>query len=391
MLNTENVLLKSERERLLNEARSLTNDPQATKQMLKRADVLLAQVASLKSREEMQVRAAEAAGINLSEIPTDEQRQLHRETTDFRNYLTQGRESRTYTGLNIATDSSGGFYVPQSFYTSVTSALKLADGLWNDDVITLYQDNHGNSLACALVDDTATSAVLVAEAGTSIENEIPVIDRLLLPKIPTWRSKKLALTMELAQDSAFPVESAIIAPAVAGRFQRGIGSANITTLLASTTSGATSEVASAISLNDAANLMLSLNPAYLNQPKTFFACSFPTLVSMLKLKDSQGHYQWTPSRDANGRYLLFGIPVIVMPSLPNCQGAATGTKGGLVLGDFSRCIRRVVKDSMTILRYSNALGLAENGVFAYEAFLRTSFGVLASASSDSPIKYVTMA
>jgi HK97 family phage major capsid protein len=391
MLNKENVLLKSERERLLNEARSLTNDPQATKQMLKRADVLLAQVASLKSREEMQIRAADAAGISLTEVATEEQRELHRQSTDLRNYLVQGRESRTYSGLNIAVDSSGGFFVPQSFYTSVTAALKQADGLWNDDVVTLYEDTHGNALACALVDDTATSAVLVAEAGTSIENEIPVIDRLLLPKIPTWRSKKLALTMELAQDSAFPVESAIIVPAVAGRFQRGIGAANVATLIASTTSGSTSETASAISLNDAANLMLSINPVYLNQPKTFFACSFPTLVSMLKLKDSNGHYQWTPSRDANGRYLLFGIPVIVMPSLPNCQGAVTGTKGGLFLGDFSRCLRRIVKDSMTILRYSNSAGLAENGVFAYEAFVRCSFGVLASASSDSPIKFVTMA
>jgi HK97 family phage major capsid protein len=387
MLNKENVLLKSERERLLNEARTLTNDPQATKQMLKRADVLLAQVASLKSREEMQVRAADAAGISLTELPTEEQRQLHRESTDLRNYLAQGRESRTYTGLNIANDSSGGFFVPQTFYTSVTAALKQADGLWNDDVITLFEDTHGNALTCPLVDDTATAAVQVAEAGTSIEAEIPVIDRLVLPKLPNWRTKKLALTMELLQDAAFPVESAIIVPAVAGRFQRGISAANVATLISSITSGATSGAPTVVTIDDTLALLRSINPAWLASSKAFFGMNYSTLVTLLSEKSSlSGNYQWKPRTDANGRMLLHNIPVVLMPSLPSATATAQGT---VVVGDFSRCLRRVIKNSMTILRYSDAPGLAEYGIFAYEGFLRTSFGVLASSSSDSPIKFLT--
>jgi HK97 family phage major capsid protein len=212
-------------------------------------------------------------------------------------------------------------------------------------------------VTCPLTDDTTISAVQVAENATSAETEIPVIDRLLLGKIPTWRSQKLSTSMELLQDSGFPLEG-LIANAIAGRFQCGIGAANVTTLISSITSGATSITTGLVSYDDTVQLMKSLDPAYLNQPKTFYALNFNTLAGLLLLKDSQGHPIWNPQTDVNGRFLLHGIPVVVMPSLPN---AATGNKA-VILGAFSRCLRRVVGSSFKIQRYSQTPSLAENGL-----------------------------
>jgi len=388
-MTNEEILLQSQRDSLLREARALTDNPAATKQDLKKADVLIAQASSLKSLYERQLRVAAAMGVPVEQITkgivTEEQREEFQNNFNLRSYLARGKEARTYAGMSIATDSNGGYFVPATFYSKVTAALKLADGLWNDDVITLYEDTHGNALTCPVIDDTTINAVQVAENATSAETEIPVIDRLLLPKIPTWRSQKLSTSLELLQDAGFPLED-LIANSIAGRFQRGIGAANVSTLLSSITSGATSTTANLVTFDDTIQLMKSLDPAYLNQPKTFYAMNFNTLAALLLLKDSAGHPIWNPQTDANGRFLLHGVPVIVMPSLAN---VATGNKA-IVLGDFSRCLRRVVKDSFKIQRYSQTPSLAENGLIAFEGFVRTSFGVLASTSSSSPLKYLTI-
>jgi len=390
-VTNEEILLASKRESLLSEARALAENPNATKQDLKLADVKIAQASSLKTRYERQVRLADAMGVPVSEITkgivSEEQREESENSFNLRNYLALGKEARTYSAMNIATDSNGGFFVPATFFQKVTFALKQADGLWSDDVVTLYQDGHGNALTCPLLDDTGTAAVVVSENVLSNEAEIATIDRLLLPKIPTWRSQKLITSMELLQDAAFPLES-LIATAVAGRFQRGISAANVATLISSTTSGATSMSGSTVGLDDTLNLLQSVDPIYLNQPKTFFGMNFSTMMGLLKIKGTDGRYVWNPRTDANGRLLLHNVPVVLMPSLPNAALNAVGT---VCVGDFSRCIRRVVKDSMKIQRYEQAPNLAENGLVAYEGFLRTSFGVLASTSSSSPIKFLTQA
>jgi HK97 family phage major capsid protein len=355
-----------------------------------KCDLLISKMANLRSDEERIAKfnsVAESVGLKKIVRPSDEQKEHQQQNYDLRSYLSYGREARTYSGMSVAVDANGGYFVPQSFYNKVTTALKLADGLWDDSVITMYEDTHGNALTCPLLDDVAVAAVQISENATSAEAELNVVDKLTLGKIPTWRSKKLVASMELIQDSAFPLED-VIASAIGGRFQRGCGAANVATLLTSITSGATSEAAGAVSINDCLSLMGSLDPAFLNQPKTFFAMNFQTMINLLKIKDSSGRNVWHPRYDANGRALLYGIPVCIMPSLPN---ATTGNHA-VVLGDFSFALRRLVRDSLKVQRYHQVPTLAENGLVAYEGFLRTSFGVLASSSSTSvPIKYLTIA
>lgn len=365
-----------------------------TKADQRKFDALLSRISVLKSgalSEEVRQRQlddlAREMGTAPVQFPSETSRLSREDSKILRNYLVN-RQVQTRAGMSVATDSDGGFFVPQTFYRTITTALKQMDGLWNSDVVTMYEDTHGNVLTCPLMDDTGASAVIVGENTNGAENEIATIDRLSLGKIPTWRSGKLITSMELAQDAAFPLEEVIIAPAISARFQRGISAANVSTLISSTTSGATSTGATAATLDDCLSLMSSIDPAYLASPKCFWGMNFTTLMGLIKQKDSTGRYIWHPRTDDNGRLLLWEKPIVLMPSLPNATASAQGT---VVLGDFSRCIRRVVKNSMTLLRYQNAPGLAEYGLFAYQAFLRTSFGVLASASSESPIKYLTQA
>jgi HK97 family phage major capsid protein len=389
VMTNEEILIKSRRETLLREARALAENPNASKADLKLADVKLAEASSLKTNHERQLRVAQAMGTSAPEMLSDAQITRQRESQELRNYLAFGKkEVRTYSGMNVVTDASGGFFVPQTFYDSVTFALKQADGLWDDSVITLWEDEHGNAATFPLIDDTGTVAVQVGEGQSSIEAELGVIDKLTIPKPAFWRSKKLITSVELLQDSAFPVED-YVSKAVANRFQRGISAANVSTLISQTVSGATSVTSNSVQLDDILNLLSSVNPAWLNQPKTFFGMNFSTMVGLLKLKDAQARYLWNPRFDANGRPLLFNIPVILLPSLPSAASLAAGT---VVLGDFSMAVRRTVKNSMKLMRYVQADNLAENGLVAYEGFLRTSFGVLTNSNITSPpIKFLTQA
>ena len=175
--------------------------------------------------------------------------------------------------------------------------------------------------------------------------------------------------------------------AIMKRFQRGCGAANVATLISSTTSGATSAAPTAVTLDDCLSLMASVDPAYASSSRCFWLMNFATMVSLMKLKAAgSGNYMWEPTRDANGRLLLFERPIVLCPSLPN---AAANAQGTVCFGDFSRAIRRTVKGSLRILRYEQTVSLAENGLVGFQGFLRTSFGILSSPSSDSPIKFLT--
>src|SRR5713101_3991071 len=88
---TQEILIKSQRDTLLREARALAENPNATKADLKLADVKIAQASSLKTKHERQVRVAHAMGAPLPEMPSEE----HRSKEEFRDYLIGAAEKRT--------------------------------------------------------------------------------------------------------------------------------------------------------------------------------------------------------------------------------------------------------------------------------------------------------
>jgi HK97 family phage major capsid protein len=326
-------------------------------------------------------------GLGTAKVVTETQLEGVREREAFRSFLAKGAELRTYSGMNVATDSQGGFLVPAGYFRDkVFSMLKATDRLFDEDVVTKYESENGNTLAVPMIDDTGTSATVIAEGVVSTEGEITTVDRVLLAKVPTWRSKQIIFSTELLQDSAFPAED-LIASAIATRFRRGIGASNVTTLLSAATSGLTSGSGTAVSLTDLLGLMGSLDPAYLASPKCFWAMRFSTLITLYQLRDSAGRNLIKPRRDANGNPLILDIPVAICPSMP---AIAVNAKA-VALGDFSRFFVRTVKNTLSLKRYSQSPGLAENGLVAFEGFVRSNAGLLVASGADSPVKYLTQA
>jgi HK97 family phage major capsid protein len=341
-----------------------------------------------------EVRRAEArkiaieCGVQVPDAPfTETGIETREQNQEIRSYLRYGREAQTRSGMSVAVDASGGFFVPAGYFRDrIFSSLKAADRLFDPSVVTFFESNDGNVLTVPMEDDTDTSAAIISENAQSTEGEILTVDRLQLAKAPTWRSKQIVWSMELLQDSAFPAED-VIASVLVSRFQRGIGASNVSTLLSAATSGATSAVGAIVSVDDLYNLMASINPSYLASQKCYWAMNFATLISILKLKDTAGRYQIHPRTDANGNFLILEKPVAICPSVPS---VAVNSKS-VLLGDFSRFFVRTVKNSLKLMKYSETPGLVDNGLFAFEGFMRSNSGLLVPSGADSPIKFLTQA
>jgi HK97 family phage major capsid protein len=379
---------------LQKECEAITSKP-LTAENRKRFDLNLSKISLLKGgqlddsvRRDEARRIAIECGVTVTDAPfTEAGIETREQNQEIRSYLRYGQTAQTRSGMSVATDNAGGFYVPAGYFRDrIFSSLKAADRLFDESVVTLFESNDGNVLTVPMEDDTETSAVIVSENAQSTEGEINTIDRLQLAKVPTWRSKQIVWSLELLQDSAFPAET-LIADVIASRFQRGIGASNVSTLLSAATSGATSASGTIVSIDDLYNLMASVNPAYLASPKCFWLMNFATLISILKLKDSSGRYQIHPRTDANGNALIFEKPVAICPSMPSI---AVNAKSAAI-GDMSRFFVRTVKNSLKLMKYSETPGLVDNGLFAFEGFMRSNSGLLVPSGADSPIKFLTQA
>jgi HK97 family phage major capsid protein len=377
---------------LQKECEAITAKP-LTAESRKRFDLNLSKLSLLRSgqlSDEVRLQQADelAREFGFEKINRSEEVRSQREQNqELRSYLREGREARTYSGMSVATDNAGGFFVPAGYFRDrIFNSLKAADRLFDPSVVTFFESNDGNVLSVPMEDDTETSAAIISENQQSTEGEILTVDRLQLAKAPTWRSKQIVWSMELLQDSAFPAED-VIASVLVSRFQRGIGASNVSTLLTAATSGATSAVGAIVSIDDLLNLMGSVNPSYLASPKCFWLMNFATLISILKLKDSSGRYQIHPRTDANGNILIYEKPVALCPSMPSI---AVNQKS-VAIGDMSRFFVRTVKNSLKLMKYSETPGLVDNGLFAFEGFMRSNSGLLVPSGADSPIKYLTQA
>ena len=303
----------------------------------------------------------------------------------FRSYLATG-EKRTYTGMSVSVDGNGGYMVPQSFYGKVTAMLAAVDPLFDPNVVTVFEDTHGNACTAPIITDETQSASKVGEGVSGTEQEITV-GALLLPKADSWRSGKIIYSQELAQDSAFPMED-VISKAAAVRFRRGIGSANVATLVSQASSAlTTSSVSAGVSIDNVLDLLGSIDADYQASDKFRVLMNQATLTSLLKQKDTAGHYQkMIHFDDEAGCYVIAGKKIAVSPSLASVAANAVP----VVAGDLSYFFMRIVKPSMNLLVYSQTPGLVEYGLTAAQAFVRTNAGLLV-AGSGSPVKFIACA
>jgi HK97 family phage major capsid protein len=270
--------------------------------------------------------------------------------------------------------------------------LKAIDRLFDEAVVTKIDTDAGGPAEIPNMDDTGSAASVVSQGQQDVEEDPRALGQLSFLTCPQWRSGIIKVSREFYKDSAIDLLP-FFARSFAVRFARGIGAANVATMLSSATlgviaagsssndgSGATG--ANSIGLIDLEGLLAAVDSAYLASPKCFWAMSFSTLTKLWGVKDKQGHNILPVQYNALGEPLLYGLRVAVCPSMPSIGAGNTP----IALGDFGRFIVRGVKNSMRVARFDERW--AEYFQVGFEAFLRADAGLAVTPGSPSPIQYI---
>jgi HK97 family phage major capsid protein len=288
--------------------------------------------------------------------------------------------------------SGGGYFVPQQFHDTLIAMLKNVDRLFDPRVVLFVESNNAGPMQIPFIDDTGVSAAIVAEGQQSSTADVPV-GNTTLAIAPTWRSHIVKASIELVQDSGYPLEE-VLQASFAIRMARGIGAANISQLLSQAQLGATAVGASqndggsetgatSVGSDDLEALIASVDEAYLLSPKCRWLMTATTLKYILQIKDKMGRPVFYRERNAAGEVLLLGYPVAISPSMP----ALGASNKPILFGDLGRFLVRVAKNATRLRIYLEQFAIY--GQVAYELFVRSNATLaLSSAASDSPVKYI---
>jgi len=322
---------------------------------------------------------------------------------DFRRWLVSGQvtdrlqmQTRDLSGSGGSyPGSANGFFVPSNFDSSVKAMMKQVDRLFDPDVVTVVE-TPGGPYSIPNLNDVSTSAAVVAQGSQSVIAE-PLLGLVTFGTAPTWRSGAVRVSIELVQDSAVSWDQ-LLARLFAIRFVRGLGPSNVSTLLSaaavgvgpSTTPAITGDDNSAspssssqVGYGDIQNLVNSLDVAYLASPKTYWAMSLRTAVSLWSLRSKQGNPMIPAQFNAKGEPIIFGIPVAISPSMPSIGPG----NSPIALGDFSYLHVREVRNSMKVYRFDERY--IEYAQVLFESYTRGQAALHLTPGADSPIKVIS--
>jgi predicted phage gp36 major capsid-like protein len=152
-------------------------------------------------------------------------------------------------------------------------------------------------------------------------------------------------------------------------------------LTAAANSGVTTQASGVISATDVNDTYFSLNRAYRNSPKCAWVMSDTVYQMIRAAKDSNNR----PLLNMHGDdETLMGKKILVSPSVPSAAGSK-----GLIFGDLSQYVVRVVKNSTEITRSIETPGYAEMGIALYTAWTRVDANLIAPGSV-TPVVYATL-
>ena len=391
-MTQEEILISSQRDTLLREARALAENPNATKQDLKLADIKLAQASSLKTRYERQVRLADAMGIPVEELTkgvvTEEQRAAVEERESLRRYLKTGENVRTYSPMSNTVE--GVFIVPNQFYKTLLTGIAQYTELMDEKNVNLIVSEKGGTMKLPQISlDTITSNI-VADNVDAPPVANPVFSSLLLNGF-TYRTNPIAAQLNLEQDSFESVMSILTAAFSVG-LARGIGGDLVNGAGAGTapqgilTAAANSGVTSAVNTNftkaELQNIYFSVNRAYRVNPKCAWLMNDTTYNNILGLKDATTNRPLVNITEDGEK--LFGKRILISPDMPTAAGSKV-----ICFGDFSQYQVRVIRDGATVLRNSEAPGFVEKYAALYIGFLRVD-AALNAPNGAKPVVYGTL-
>jgi HK97 family phage major capsid protein len=396
---------------LHNQAQQILNQRNLSRADAKRADLLMAKIASIKqvgfSGDEIRQQLANEYGREIGAAPvefstaTPEQR-MHEQI--FRGFLSGRedaeleRELRTSTTLLaggqtpiFSAGTAGGALVPISFAQKVAEGRAAIDPLFDEDVVTLIQEPTFTLRPLSIPgwDLSTITATKVAETSTHALDVVPAINSDLLNKF-TYRST-LAGSIEFEDDvKAYGSMQDALGRAFGIAFGRGIGVDLVTgdgstgpqgILTGAANSGVTTTAAGVLAPADFTNIYFSINKIYREARKAGWLMADATYKIVLNAKDAQGQPIFPLVDD---QLQILGKPVYVCPSMPSAAGSK-----GIVFGDLGAYF--VHSSSLYIRRRMQYPGLVEFGKVAFTG-LQMVDAIVDDPTSGAlpPIVYATL-
>ena len=250
----------------------------------------------------------------------------------FASFLRSGLVLPEMRAHQVATDTAGGYLVPDEWFNTVVR--KLREFNYMRQFATVITTSRGD---LNIPRETSTgTANWTAEAGAYNEAEDVFGNVTLSP----WKMTRLVkVSEELSADEAFDLPGYLantFAEAFAdleeAAFVNGDGSSKPLGLIRSTTAGVTAAATNAITFDEISDLYFSVKPAY--RAKGVWLMNDATRKSLSKIKtgvSSDLRYIWTENLSTGAPATLFGRPVISASNMPTM---ATGVKS-VAFGDLS--------------------------------------------------------
>ena len=296
-----------------------------------------------------------------------------------------------------------GSFVPVEFLRGVISALKQHSPLFDPQNVNYLQTNHGRPIQVPYISDIENVAAVITENTTDTEVDIFSVSGLQ-NQVYCYRTPMIQMSYEAFQDVdnwkdlfEFVLADRIARGAGAdlmtsssggiGKTQgliptiQGLG-ATIVAAGSSVNDGSSNTAVNSIGVQDLANLYFKVPHPYRMSPKFAFMMNSNTMLFISKLLDKSGRPLLDQQHD---QFKLYNRPVLIDESIPNIGSSAIP----VLAGDFSRWFTRVAFDEATrLVRYTEAPGLVENGLFGLRMFVRVGGNLLhdsADVNAPSPI------
>ena len=280
--------------------------------------------------------------------------------------------------MSTTTPAEGGFTVPTEVAAMVIDALKAFGGM--RDVAEIITTATGSALGYPTSDGTSEEGEIVAENAAATTGEITFGTAALNPF--KYSSKKIALPVELIQDSAIDVV-AFVVNRLATRLARitnrhytvGTGSAQPFGLMARATSGKVGLTGQTLTVtyDDLVDLEHSVNSAY--RRGAAFMMADTSVRTVRKIKDTAGRPIFTPSYDEGGSAgsfdRLLGRPLVVNDDVAVMAANARS----IAFGQLSQYKIRDVAGSVVMRRFDDS-AFALNGQVGFCGWMRTGGNLL---------------
>ena len=256
-------------------------------------------------------------------------------SAEERNILSRGTATQV-----VGTDALGGYGVPQGFSGEVDIALAFTGEL--ERLARAFNTESGNLVPYPTNNDTATDAVLTAEAAESTIQDLT----LGVVNLNAYKYTSLVkVSEELMQDAGFDLTGFVIeqlgariSSATNAAFSVGTGSSQPSGIVTGSSLGKTAASATAITSGEILDLIYSVNKAYRNSASFGLMMNDSTVAAVraLGLSVTNDFPVFVPSMAIGEPDRIMGIPVYVNNDILEIS---TGAKS-IICGDMSKFIVR---------------------------------------------------